>query len=125
MREDKPMTSKNEQLLKAIIACIQADRKVTEQERAFFEDVLERLDVEDKDKARGWLKEPQSLNPRQLCLAFQDRTERADVLKTVLGVAMVDGQLKLAEVTFLGDLMDAMEMHFEELDAIEPDSLSG
>lgn len=117
------MTTKTEHLLRAIAACIQADGKLDEREIAIFEAVLERINVEDKVLARSWLDEPQTLNPQQLRLQFRDRGERAKVLHTVVSVALADGKLQLDEVTFLGSLLAAMDMSYQELDAINPETL--
>ena len=115
------LTDKTWQLIKAIAACIQSDRKIQEAEGKVFETILGRLNVEEKADALKLLKEPQVLQPGKLRAAFPSMEERGRVLQTVVSVALADGKLHFDEVAYLGELLTALEMSYQELAALNPE----
>jgi tellurite resistance protein len=112
---------KLELFIRAVIACIQADDKIDKRELEIFRAILQSLDLEDDSVAYSWLEEPQVLNPSRLRRAFVDLDDRARILKSVVAVAMADGELKLEEVTFVGDFLAALGISYEELHAMSED----
>lgn len=115
------MTDKTWQLLQAIAACIQSDRTIQEAEVKVFERILARLNVEEKADALELLNKPQTLQPGKLRAAFPTMDERGRVLQTVVSVALADGKLHFDEVNYLGELLTALEMSYQDLAALNPE----
>ena len=115
------MTDKTRQLIQAIAACIQSDRKIRESEVEVFKTILERLNVDDQEGALELLHEPQSLQPGKLRAAYPTMEERGQVLQTVVSVALADGKLHFDEVTYLGELLSALDMSYQDLAAMNPE----
>ena len=104
------MDKKEETLVRALIAMIQADGIIAPEETGLLARVLRQLEVEPEDiaLAGNWLTKPQKVDPNELRDAFQDPQEREVVTSLLLELAGADSNIDHQEITLLNQLVTAL-----------------
>lgn len=103
------MTTKEETLVRHLIAMIQADGVIQAEETALLATVLGGLDLEPEDIARAgsWLTVPQTVDLEALRSAF-DPQEREAVSGLLLRLAQADSTVGHQEIKLLDQLAKAL-----------------
>ncbi len=104
------MTTKEETLIRHLIAMIQADGVIQVEETDLLATVLGGLDLEPEDIARAgtWLTEPQAVDVEALRTAFTDPQERQAVSGLLLRLAQADTTVGHQEIKLLDQLAKAL-----------------
>lgn len=97
-----------------IASIIVADDEVTEEELAFLERAMKRLQLTEEDKAKAMVLFDEA--EAEEALAVLDRDERLGFLDEMAAAAWVDNHLDEYEIDRIQELAQAMSLNKEDVD---------
>jgi len=96
-----------------IASMVAADDKVTKKEEAFLDKSLERLGLDDEERAQALGKV--GVKEAEKVISNLDRIERLDFLNDLAQAAYADGELDKSEETFITRLSKVMKLDKADL----------